>query len=138
VPLPEAERQNDRSVVLTLDLYGRRFLLPGDLGEDGERRVLASLDAAPPRADVLKAGHHGSRTANGTEWLAAWRPREAVISVGRHNLYGHPHPDVVKRLNAMGTAVYRTDRHGEIQYRVAPDGRLERRVKRPAADEAGI
>ena len=138
VPLPEEERQNDRSVVLALNLYGRQFLLPGDLGASGERRVLAALDAAPPRADVLKAGHHGSRSSNGPEWLTVWRPREAVISVGRHNLYGHPHPDTVQRLTAAGAAVFRTDRHGEIQYRVTPDGRLERRVKRPLADGPGM
>lgn len=136
-PLPETERQNERSIVLMLDLYGRRFLLPGDLDAGGERRVLNWLDGKPLHADVLKVGHHGSRTANGAEWLAAWRPREAVISVGRRNLYGHPHPDVLARLDAAGAAVYRTDRHGEIQYRVTPDGRLERRVKRPAAGEIG-
>jgi competence protein ComEC len=130
-PLPEVKDQNDASVVLLLELYGRRFLLPGDLGQRGERGILDALDALPERADVLKAGHHGSRSATGTLWLGVWRPRETVISVGRSNIYGHPHPDTLERLEKSGTAVFRTDRHGEIQYRAAPDGTLERRVKRP-------
>ena len=131
LPLPEVKEQNNASVVLLLELYGRRFLLPGDLGERGERAVLDALDALPERADVLKAGHHGSRSASGALWLGVWRPRETVISVGRNNVYGHPHPDTLARLEQSGSAVIRTDRHGEIQYRAAPDGRLERRVKRP-------
>jgi len=130
-PLPAVSDQNNASVVLLLELYGRRFLLPGDLGERGEGRILGSLDALPERADVLKAGHHGSRSASGALWLNVWRPRETVISVGRGNLYGHPHPDTLERLARAGSVVFRTDRHGEIQYRVSPDGLLERRVKRP-------
>jgi len=130
-PLPEVGDQNNASVVLILELYGRRFLLPGDLGERGEGRILEALDTLPERADVLKAGHHGSRSASGALWLNVWRPRETVISAGRGNPYGHPHPDTLERLARAGSDVFRTDRHGEIQYRVSPDGRLERRVKRP-------
>lgn len=130
-PLPEVRDQNDVSVVLLLELYGRRFLLPGDLGQRGEGRILDVLDALPERADVLKAGHHGSRSASGALWLNVWRPRETVISAGRNNPYGHPHPDTLERFVQAGSAVFRTDRHGEIQYRALPGGQLERRVKRP-------
>lgn len=137
--LPLSGEQNEHSVVLLASLYGRTFLLPGDLESAGERQVVESLSSRiqqatvePPRQpiDVLKAGHHGSKTSTTDEWLAYWRPAETVISVGRNNLYGHPHPTVIERLEASGTRVLRTDLDGEIQYRVRPDGTLERRTKR--------
>ncbi|GIO14844.1 hypothetical protein J19TS2_43990 [Cohnella xylanilytica] len=130
--IPAVDEQNDRSVVLLLSLYGRTFLLPGDLEAPGERRVLASPAYATAPVDVLKAGHHGSKTSSTEEWLRAWNPREAVISAGRSNLYGHPHPAVLERLETLGIAFFRTDIHGEIQYRIAPDGKLERRTMKNA------
>ncbi|WP_287023837.1 ComEC/Rec2 family competence protein [Cohnella sp.] len=134
------DEQNERSVVLLLTLYGRRFLLPGDLEKAGETAIVtrqseraasqAKANAADMGGiDVLKAGHHGSNTSTSAVWLMWWRPREAVISVGRNNVYGHPHPDVLERLRRAGTLCFRTDLNGEIQYRVRPDGRLDRRTK---------
>lgn len=132
--VPVAEEQNDLSVVLLLELYGRTFLLPGDLEAAGERAVDGMAANGPPAAvDVLKVGHHGSRTSTTEEWLRRWRPREAVISVGRNNVYGHPNREVLERLAADGIAAYRTDENGEVQYRVTPAGKLARREKRPGA-----
>lgn len=131
--LAETDDQNDRSVVLLLELYGRTFLLPGDLEAAGELAVRHDwLEEAEP-VDVLKAGHHGSKTSTTDEWLALWRPAETVISVGRNNLYGHPHPTVLQRLAASGIPFYRTDLNGEVQYRITPAGELLRRLKRPSA-----
>lgn len=81
--------------------------------------------------DVLKAGHHGSKTSTTQTWLDYWHPTDTVISVGRNNLYGHPHPSVVARLKASDTAILRTDLNGEVQYRVHLNGSMERRTKRP-------
>jgi competence protein ComEC len=130
--LPFVDEQNTRSVVTRLSVYGRAFLLPGDLDQPGETQVLRetappSPDAAP--VDVLKAGHHGSRTSTGSAWLARWRPAETVISVGRNNLYGHPAAETLERLSDAGSAVWRTDRNGEVQYRIRRDGSMERRIK---------
>ncbi|MFC5703702.1 DNA internalization-related competence protein ComEC/Rec2 [Cohnella faecalis] len=133
------DEQNDRSVVLKLALYGRTFMLPGDLEAAGERNIATAYAAdrsrpSPEPVDVLKAGHHGSKTSTVAEWLELWTPREAVISVGRNNLYGHPHLTVLNRLDEYGVAYFRTDRDGEIQYRISPSGKLERREKRAAEE----
>lgn len=127
--IPIVEEQNDRSVVLLLRLYGRTFLLPGDLEARGENELMSRLQTHGP-VDVLKAGHHGSHSSTTAEWLRRWEPHDAVISAGRNNLYGHPHRDVLERLASMGVDVFRTDLDGEIQYRVSPDGALSRRVKK--------
>lgn len=131
--IPIADDQNASSVVVRLDLYGRTFVLPGDLEAEGERSVIAIDGGAVQqvKVDVLKAGHHGSKTSTTRPWLDYWHPMDTVISVGRNNLYGHPHPTVVARLEASGTVIFRTDLNGEIQYRVHPDGSMERRTKRP-------
>jgi competence protein ComEC len=81
--------------------------------------------------DVLKAGHHGSKSSTSKAWLDYWLPQETVISAGRNNIYGHPHPTVMQRLSASGSRILRTDRDGEIQYRILEDGTLKRRVYHP-------
>ncbi|RUS48552.1 ComEC/Rec2 family competence protein [Cohnella sp. AR92] len=131
--IPNVKEQNDRSIVLLLTLYGRTFLLPGDLEAQGEEELLASTESAKA-VDVLKAGHHGSKSSTTEPWLRAWRPQEAIISAGRNNLYGHPHSVVLERLNSLGIRYFRTDRNGEIQYRMTPKGELSRRTKRADAE----
>ncbi|MFD2333761.1 ComEC/Rec2 family competence protein [Cohnella sp. GCM10020058] len=132
--IPEVDEQNDMSVVLRLTLYGRVFVLPGDLEAAGESATLGELrrqGEGARAADVLKAGHHGSKTSTTAPWLAWWRPAEVVVSAGKNNLYGHPHAEVVERILRSGAALERTDMQGEIAYRIRPDGRMERRTKRP-------
>ncbi|MEK7300819.1 MAG: hypothetical protein AAB072_06945, partial [Nitrospirota bacterium] len=63
---------------------------------------------------VLKVPHHGARSSLDRHWIALVRPRYAVFSVGRHNSYGHPVPDVVEAYSAIGSEVVRTDRDGAI------------------------
>jgi len=140
LPLPELDEQNELSVVLRMTLYGRTFLLTGDLEAPGEKRIVAKemsrsegaqLLLTPPAVDVMKVAHHGSKTSTSAEWLAWWHPANSVISVGRNNLYGHPHPTVVERIAEEGSLLLRTDEDGEIQYRISPNGDMQRRVKRP-------
>ena len=66
------------------------------------------------RADLLKVGHHGSRTSTSPEFLAAVHPSMAAISSGVRNRFGHPHPMALATLKAAGVEVLRTDRGGEI------------------------
>jgi competence protein ComEC len=142
IGLPYEGKQNDSSIVLLLTLHGRSFLLTGDVETRGETEILASLSAsglpsdssAIPPVDVMKAAHHGSKTSTSPLWLTWWRPAETVISAGRNNPYGHPHPSVVERLESFGTRLLRTDRDGEVRYKVTPDGELLRQVKRHADD----
>lgn len=104
--------ENDRSLVLRLDWRGVALLLTGDLTTSGEARLLAAR--APVAATVLKVAHHGSRTSTGEDFAGASRPRVAVVSVGARNPFRHPATEVLERLAAMGTRVYRTDRDGAV------------------------
>ena len=121
-PPPEWERQrvrNEDSVVLEVRLGQVSILLAGDIGKEGEHAILSRLE--PGRLTVLKAGHHGSATSSTPELLAALRPAAVVFSAGRDNRFGHPHPAVVNRFAAMGTAIFRTDYDGAVF--IETDGR---------------
>lgn len=114
-PAPDWERRrvrNDDSVVLEL-LYGEvAVLLPGDIGAGVERGLVGQL--TPARVRILKVAHHGSRTSTSRALVEGWRPHIALISAGRGNTFGHPAPEVLQRLEAVGATVYRTDLHGQI------------------------
>ena len=113
---PEAgdrRRGNGRSLVLRVSGGGRSILLTGDLEAADEQRLLRQ--GRVPKVDVLKVAHHGSKSSTTDRYLRAVSPRLAVISAGRHNRFGHPHPSVVERLQAHGAVVLRTDHHGVIR-----------------------
>jgi competence protein ComEC len=114
-PLPDWERprvRNDDSVVLEL-VYGEvAVLLLGDVGAEIERSILSRL--TPARRRILKVAHHGSRTSTSRELLEHWRPQIAIISAGRGNTFGHPAPEVLRRLEDIGAAIYRTDLDGQV------------------------
>jgi competence protein ComEC len=103
---------NENSVVTMLTYHGFRMLFTGDAGFETEQRLLAR--GADVHADVLKVGHHGSAYASSPDFLAAVHPAVALISVGRHNVFGHPAPRTVAALRAQGVRTYRTDRCGAI------------------------
>lgn len=115
---------NDLSLVLAGEVFGRRVLLTGDAEAAAERALLRS-EGAPPElaADLLKVAHHGSRTSTTAAFLAAVAPRLALISAGRNNPYGHPAPEVRERLRRAGVRVLSTDRSGRIRLRFHPSGR---------------
>jgi len=103
---------NNASVVLRLEFGGTRFLFTGDAEESAEQKMLANgLNLA---CDVLKVGHHGSNTSSSAAFLQAVSPSVAVISCGADNSYGHPHREVVERLDAIGAEILRTDQEGHI------------------------
>jgi len=104
---------NGDSVVLRLSCGSVDVLLTGDATEDSEASMLAdpSVDLD---ADVLKVGHHGSRTSTTDAFLDAVTPTDAVISVGAGNTYGHPAQETLGRLAAHGATVYRTDLNGTV------------------------
>ncbi|HEY8147278.1 MAG TPA: DNA internalization-related competence protein ComEC/Rec2 [Kofleriaceae bacterium] len=114
--------ENDSSLVVRIDVAGRRLLFAGDVEEEGEAALLARPDLA---ADLVKVPHHGSPTSSGAAFVAATRPRWAVISLGSQNQFGFPHPAVVARWRAAGAEVLRTDQVGTIIATIAPDGRME-------------
>ncbi len=114
----EAEARNDNSVSLRLVYGDFTLLLTGDAEEKAEAAMLAA--GHPLHALVFKAGHHGSRTSSTAPFLAAVRPSFIIVSAGADNRFGHPHPEVLQRAEAVGAAVLRTDELGTIK--VITDG----------------
>lgn len=117
------DERNAQSVIVRLAFAGRSFLLTGDADVEAEEAMLDAWNVPP--VDVLKAGHHGSKTSTGETLVQKLRPRIAILSAGINNRYNHPHPDVVARLQQAGVAMFRTDWQGGIVCRVARSGELE-------------
>lgn len=130
--LPLREEQNHDSVAFRMSMNGRSFLFTGDMDVEAEEEIVETAMRngirRGPSIDVLKVAHHGSKTSTGDTWLQFWNPATAVISAGVNNLYGHPNAAVIERLSSNQIAVFRTDKHGEIQMRVRADG-IEVRYK---------
>lgn len=103
---------NENSIVARLSYGSFSALFTGDAGAQSEARILASGDDV--RAELLKVGHHGSAYSSTPAFIAAVHPRYAMISVGRHNLFGHPAPSTLTTLARAGAALLRTDRCGAI------------------------
>ena len=117
--LPGDTARNDDSLVLRIVHRQTSFLLTGDM----EKRIETDLfrNGLLEPADVLKVGHHGSRTSSTPLFLRAVRPAFALVSDGFENSYGHPHPFTLAALEEGHTAVYRTDQRGLV--RIVSDGR---------------
>lgn len=115
---------HDAMVVLKLVYASTTALLMGDAERPLERKLIAS--GADLDVDILKVGHHGSKTSTSEEFLRVATPDVAVISAGRKNRYGHPHQEVMDRLKSLGIATLRTDRDGGIVF--ASDGKSFRRI----------
>ena len=107
----EALSENDRSVVLRIRFGRRAILLCGDVEAEAEGALVA---AGGLRADVVKAGHHGSRTSSTAAFVAATDPAHVVLSLGWGNRFGFPAPDVVAAWTAAGARVWRTGRDGAV------------------------
>jgi competence protein ComEC len=136
-PTPEiaSVAKNDDSLVLRRHYGERTLLLPGDAEKDAEREILAENNAKTMQADILKAGHHGSKNSTMPDFLMAVSPRVAIISAGEDNAYGHPSPELLKRLDSAHVHVLRTDQNGAVH--VLTDGeRVEVRCYVPCNELA--
>lgn len=103
---------NDYSIVLRVEFGSKSFLFTGDADTKSENEQLEK--GLSLKADVLKVGHHGSRTSSAQRYLDAIAPSYAVISLGTGNTYGHPHSEAMTRLLGTGAVIYRTDLNGTI------------------------
>lgn len=117
-PEPEySDELNENSVVLKVS-YGKiSFLFMGDAGLETEEKLMATDSDID--SDILKVGHHASRSGSGEAFISAVSPEVSIIEVGEGNDYGHPHPEILKRLQEA-SSVYRTDFDGSIT--VTTDG----------------
>ncbi len=114
-----AKLGNNDSLAFRVSFGSRSFLLTGDLEKPMEARLLE--DGLAAHADVLKVGHHGSKTSSIAPFLDSVSPEVAIVSAGYENSFGHPHPDVIKRLVDRHAAVLRTDLDGLVT--VSTDGK---------------
>jgi len=115
----EFEDSNDTSVVAKLVFSNATFLFTGDLYQSGEEKILERN--FPLKSEVLKVGHHGSKTSTSEQFLEKVLPKLAIICVDKNNKYGHPHQEVIERLSKNGTKILRTDLNGDIK--IISDGK---------------
>ena len=102
------------SVVLRLDYKDKSFLFTGDMEEEAEIDLINTYGKEDLQTNVLNVGHHGSNTSTSSRFLDYVKPEIALISVGSGNSYGHPHNDVLERLEAYNAFIYRTDVQGTV------------------------
>ena len=124
---------NNSSLVLRATVGGLRILLPGDAEIEAQQTLLRS--GVDLRADVLKVPHHGSAYSD-PQFLAAVHASLAVVSVGRHNDYGHPSPVLLSEMARLGVPLLRTDHDGDVAV-VASDGRASAVVRGVRASTVG-
>ncbi|MCG9894197.1 MAG: MBL fold metallo-hydrolase, partial [Fimbriimonadaceae bacterium] len=117
--MPADPDDNAGSLVVRFRAGAGSVVLTGDAPIEVEERLIPLEDWS---AQILKAGHHGSRASTGAAWLEEVRPEWVVISAGRTNRYGHPHPETLERIVAAGARPARTDRDGTRVFRLTPKG----------------
>ena len=110
----EYDNENDNSNVIYIELIGYKFIFMGDASVTTEKEILDKYNL--PDIDVLKAGHHGSKTSSGKEFINEINPKYSIISVGKNNRYGHPNKEVLNNLN--NSKIYRTDQDGSIMFKI--------------------
>ena len=115
---PDKPNNND-SLVMRVQFRSNSFLLTGDMEKNTEEQLFYA--GLLHHSDVLKVGHHGSRTSSAPDFLDAVHPAFGVISDGFENSYGHPHPLTLQALASHHAATFRTDEHGLI--RLISDGK---------------
>ena len=108
------DNENDNSSVIYTELNGYKFMFMGDASIFTEKEILDRYNL--PNIDVLKVGHHGSRTSSSAEFINVINPKYSVISVGKNNRYGHPNKEVLENLS--NSKIYRTDKQGSIMFKI--------------------
>ena len=118
--------ENDNSSVIYIELNNYKFLFMGDAGVEVEEDLIEKYNLN--NIDVLKVGHHGSKTSSGEEFIDSINPKYSIISVGKNNRYGHPNKEVLNNLE--NTKTYRTDEDGSIMFKIK-DNKLKIETCRP-------
>ncbi|MDR0199842.1 MAG: DNA internalization-related competence protein ComEC/Rec2 [Streptococcaceae bacterium] len=105
---------NNDSLVTYGNFFGKRWLFTGDLEREGEAELLQHYPSL--KVDILKAGHHGSKTASDPDFIAAIQPQLALISCGLNNRYHHPNDETLETFTAQHIPWLRTDEHGAVRF----------------------
>ena len=110
----EYDNENENSNVIYTELNGYKFMFMGDAGVEKEKDILENYNVL--KIDVLKIGHHGSKTSSDKNFIDEMNPKYSVISVGKNNRYGHPNKEVLNNLD--NSKIYRTDQDGSIMFKI--------------------
>lgn len=110
----EYDNENDNSSVIYLNYNNYKFLFMGDASTTREKDILEKYNLN--NIDVLKIGHHGSKTSSSKTFIDKISPKYSIISVGKNNRYGHPNDSVLNNLE--GSKIYRTDEDGSIMFKI--------------------
>ena len=110
----EYDNENDNSNVIYIELNNYKFMFMGDAGVDKEKDILERYNIS--NIDVLKVGHHGSKTSSSKSFINKINPKYSIISVGKNNRYGHPNKEVLNNLDH--SKIYRTDEDGSIMFKI--------------------
>ena len=113
----EYDNENDNSNVIYTKLDGYKFMFMGDAGVEKEKEILEKYNLS--NIDVLKVGHHGSKTSGGRTFINKINSKYSIIIVGLNNRYGHPNKEVLNDLKQ--SKVYRTDQDGSIMFKIKND-----------------
>ena len=108
------DNENDNSNVIYTELDGYKFMFMGDASSTTEKEILNKYNL--PDIDVLKVGHHGSKTSSSKEFINEINPKYSAISAGKNNRYRHPNKEVLENLN--NSKIYRTDHDGSIMFKI--------------------
>ena len=108
------DNENDNSNVIYTELDGYKFMFMGDASSTTEKEILNIYNLH--EVDVLKVGHHGSKTSSGKEFINEINPKYSIISVGKNNRYGHPNKEALENLKE--SKIYRTDIDGSIMFKI--------------------
>ena len=108
------DNENDNSNVIYTELNGYKFMFMGDASVTTEKELLSKYNLS--NIDVLKVGHHGSKTSSSKEFIDEINPKCSIISVGKKNRYGHPNKEVLE--NLKDSKIYRIDQDGSIMFKI--------------------
>ena len=108
------DNENDNSNIIYTELNGYKFMFMGDASTTTEKEILNKYNL--PDIDVLKVGHHGSKTSSSKDFINEINPKYSIISVGKNNRYGHPNKEVLE--NLKDSKIYRTDQDGSIMFKI--------------------
>ena len=109
----EYDNENDNSNVIYIELNGYKFMFMGDASTTTEKEIINKYNL--PDIDILKVGHHGSKTSSSKEFINEIKPKYSIISVGK-NKYGHPNTEVLNNLS--NSKIYRTDEDGSVMFKI--------------------
>jgi competence protein ComEC len=106
--------ENDESLVISFKINNFSYLIMGDAPKKIETAIMKDNEYIP--CDILKVGHHGSKTSSSREFINQINPKYSIISVGKNNRYGHPNKEVLENLD--NSKIYRTDEDGIIMFKI--------------------